>query len=130
MEQKKDNKKIWLAAGIVFAAAAVIAAFYLINDTMRRRNAASAYEEMASETQVMPDSETEMEPGTETPLTRPLPDIPEKHLDWDALHGESEDIYAWIYVPDTDVDYPILQHPKDNSRNMLCDGFITYFLII
>lgn len=42
-------------------------------------------------------------------------EIPEKDLDWDALHEQNEDIYAWIYVPDTTVDYPVLQHPTDNS---------------
>ncbi|MCM1086852.1 MAG: class B sortase [Muribaculaceae bacterium] len=41
--------------------------------------------------------------------------IPEKNLDWDKLHEENGDIYAWIYVPDTTVDYPVLQHPTDNS---------------
>ena len=42
-------------------------------------------------------------------------EIPKKDLDWDALHEQNKDIYAWIYVPDTTVDYPILQHPTDNS---------------
>lgn len=42
-------------------------------------------------------------------------DIPQKTLDWDALHEQNKDIYAWIYVPDTTVDYPVLQHPTDNS---------------
>lgn len=42
-------------------------------------------------------------------------EIPQKDLDWDELHEKSPDIYAWIYVPDTTVDYPILQHPTDNS---------------
>lgn len=42
-------------------------------------------------------------------------EIPDKTLDWDALHEENGDIYAWIYVPDTTVDYPVLQHPTDNS---------------
>ncbi|MCM1175014.1 MAG: class B sortase [Blautia sp.] len=42
-------------------------------------------------------------------------EIPEKDLDWNALHEQNEDIYAWICVPDTTVDYPVLQHPTDNS---------------
>lgn len=42
-------------------------------------------------------------------------EIPKKDLDWDALHEQNKDIYAWIYVPDTTVDYPVLQHPTDNS---------------
>ena len=41
--------------------------------------------------------------------------IPDKVLDWDTLHEENRDIYAWIYVPDTTVDYPMLQHPTDNG---------------
>ena len=59
MKQKKDYKKIWLAAGIVCAAAAVIAVCYIINDTMRRRDTASAYEEMASETNAVPERKQE-----------------------------------------------------------------------
>jgi sortase B len=39
--------------------------------------------------------------------------VPEKGLDWDALHLLNEDIYAWIYIPNTNIDYPILQHPTD-----------------
>lgn len=36
--------------------------------------------------------------------------IPDKNLDWDALHAQNPDIYAWIYIPETEIDYPILQH--------------------
>ncbi len=123
MEQKKDHKKIWLIVGILFAVVAVIAVSYIINETMRRQNAVSAYEEMASETYAIPDldTETEIETEVETEIetetsSTELPiEIPEKNLDWDALHQESEDIYAWIYVPDTDVDYPVFRHPTDNS---------------
>ena len=25
------------------------------------------------------------------------------------------DVYAWIAVPGTEIEYPILQHPSDNS---------------
>ena len=25
------------------------------------------------------------------------------------------DVYAWITVPGTEIEYPILQHPSDNS---------------
>lgn len=42
-------------------------------------------------------------------------EIPKKDLDWNALYEQNSDIYAWIYVPDTTVDYPVLQHPTDNS---------------
>ena len=43
-------------------------------------------------------------------------DIPSpKDINWKKLKKENEDIYAWIYIPGTDVDYPILQHPTEND---------------
>ena len=41
--------------------------------------------------------------------------IPEKSIDWDELHSQNPDIYAWIYIPGTNIDYPILQHPEEKS---------------
>lgn len=42
-------------------------------------------------------------------------EVPEKNLNWDDLKETNSDIYAWLYVPGTDVDYPVLQHPKDDN---------------
>ena len=39
--------------------------------------------------------------------------IPQKQLD--ELAKVNPDIYAWIYIPGTKVDYPVLQHPTDNT---------------
>ncbi|MFI3236451.1 MAG: class B sortase [Lachnospiraceae bacterium] len=42
--------------------------------------------------------------------------VPELSLDFLELQETvNEDIYAWIYIPNTNVDYPILQHPTDDS---------------
>ena len=41
--------------------------------------------------------------------------IPEKEIDFaDLQENVNPDIYAWIYIPDTQIDYPVLQHPTDN----------------
>ena len=42
-------------------------------------------------------------------------EIPQKNLNWKKLKGVNQDIYAWIYIPGTGVDYPVLQHPSDDS---------------
>lgn len=39
----------------------------------------------------------------------------ETQIDFEALWNTNEDIYAWIEIPGTEVDYPILQHPKDDA---------------
>lgn len=34
-------------------------------------------------------------------------------IDFGPLKERNEDVYAWIKVPGTEVDYPVLQHPDD-----------------
>lgn len=59
--------------------------------------------------------EASPEPG-KTPLEELGIPIPEKEVDFGQLQGEvNPDIYAWIYLPDTAIDYPVLQHPTDNA---------------
>jgi len=45
-------------------------------------------------------------------------------IDFEALWAINEHVYAWITVPGTIIDYPILQHPTDDSRylNYNIDG--------
>ncbi len=40
--------------------------------------------------------------------------VPDKEIDFDGLVSEvNADIYAWITIPGTNVDYPVLQHADD-----------------
>jgi sortase B len=45
-------------------------------------------------------------------------------INFEAIKAVNNDVYAWIMVAGTVVDYPILQHPTDNSRylNYNIDG--------
>ncbi len=36
-------------------------------------------------------------------------------IDFEALWAVNTDIYAWLKIDDTDISYPILQHPSDDS---------------
>ena len=51
----------------------------------------------------------------EEDIPEAVSEAPGKSLDWDELHQTNPDIYAWIYVPGTSVDYPVLQHPSSNE---------------
>lgn len=43
--------------------------------------------------------------------------IPELDIDFEALREEvNPDIYSWILIPDTPINYPIVQHPDDNTH--------------
>jgi sortase B len=41
--------------------------------------------------------------------------VPEKELDFDVLYSANRHIYAWIYIPNTRINYPVLQHSVENS---------------
>lgn len=41
------------------------------------------------------------------------PDL-ERQIDFAALQKTNPDIAAWIYIPDTPVDYPVLKNPYDD----------------
>lgn len=36
-------------------------------------------------------------------------------IDFDSLWALNPDVYAWIYIPGTNISYPVLQHPDDNT---------------
>ena len=58
--------------------------------------------------------EPESEPETTEPETEP--ELPANPIDFDALQEENPDVCGWITVPNTNIDYPILQssHEDDN----------------
>lgn len=79
-------------------------------------------EETESETEEETE-ETEEELLTEENLIEQLGlTAPQKNFDWEKIHKVNPDIYAWICIPNTEVEYPILQHPTDDdyylNRNM------------
>lgn len=44
----------------------------------------------------------------------PVPE--DKAVNFEQLKRDvNADIYAWIYVPGTNIDYPVLRHPSDNA---------------
>lgn len=49
---------------------------------------------------------------TVTESAEPEEEIP---IDFEELWETNPDVYAWIVIPGTDISYPILQHPTDDS---------------
>ncbi|MCR5250175.1 MAG: sortase [Lachnospiraceae bacterium] len=137
MEDGKKKKPLWLLLLLLCLLTAAGALLYIV---IGKHREAAAEREMERIRQMeaaesMPDPEPtlpapEAEPTAAdaraeaevtpfpTPVREPgreLPQIPERIIDWESLQKENPDIYAWVCVPDTDVDYPVLQHPSDDS---------------
>lgn len=41
--------------------------------------------------------------------------VEEKNINFNELKDINKDVYAWIYIPETKIDYPILQSENDQS---------------
>lgn len=141
MKQNDDKKKIWLVLAIIFLAAAIISGGICIHQYAVRARAQKEREELASLVNEIPEeteSSGQQTPPTETttPETEPEKEwkdytleekyqayldtygieIPKKNLDFDELRETvNGDIYAWVYVPGTNVDDPVVQHPTEDS---------------
>jgi sortase B len=75
-------------------------------------------QEIASQVPEVREVETEEEAeqpeeASEDPVDLSL--RKENTIDFETLWETNEDIYAWIEVPGTLVNYPVLQHPEDDS---------------
>lgn len=104
----KKRKFAFYGCLLVFlAAVAYLAGYY-----MRQQEKEAVYDRIAREAQVTaapsPSSDTEEEtsPAPTEEAAEKTVEIP---VDYDRLQQENPDIYAWITIPDTEVDYPILQ---------------------
>ena len=99
------KKKKSLVLAVIAGAAAIICAAVGIWKYLAEKNAGSGYEELG---ETVKNEDTEEKPDTpDPPIVIPV--------DFEALKQRNPDVYAWITVPGTPIDYPILQSAEDNS---------------
>ena len=136
-KSRKRTKLYAIFAGIFFIVFLVLAVLEVRN-ILNKRNAEKELEALRAETEASQPAEEEpqetveaTEPEEESRFD-PLPEdaaIPEKDIDFEQLTSEvNEDIFAWIYVPGTLVDYPVVRHPTEESYylNRNLDGSTGY----
>lgn len=54
--------------------------------------------------------------STTTSETEQVKNAENHNINWDKLKEDNKDVYSWIYIPNTNVDYPIVQ-PATNESN-------------
>lgn len=66
-----------------------------------------------------PPQEPEVPAEPEEPTEPAEPEEPVEPyvspIDFGPIWEINEDVYAWIDIPDTDISYPVVQHPTDDS---------------
>ena len=126
-EEKKNKKSkvISLILMIAFLLIAMAGAVFLMFQKRQRDASTDYYSDMIASVNAVTVTENSDEAaGSESENTAEPADpilalygaeIPPKNLVWEDLQAVNPDIYAWICVPDTIIDYPVLQHPTSNE---------------
>ena len=99
------KKKILVTVGIVLLVSGIILGGIGLRNYLAEKNAGEIYEDLKVQMDIEPLIEL---PKLETEQI-------ENPIDFDSLTAEYPDIYAWIRIPGTRVDYPIVQREGDNS---------------
>lgn len=141
------RKKLpWRIACGLFAAAALICFCVAAWTVVQRRAAEQTYAEIREEA-VLPTAEPEPEPEV-TPAPAPTLEeilsapfegiidaeetkippevftgVAEAPIDFDWLESVNPEVYAWIYIPDTQIDYPVAQYAGDDQEYYLSHDF-------
>lgn len=100
---KENIRKIVM---VILVLIAVGCAGYLVWYNINASKADESYEK--AKEQAVKKPEPEAEPVEEEPAA---PEIP---IDFAALQATNPDVYAWIKIEGTNVDYPIVQSQEDN----------------
>ena len=106
-KQKKKGPIVALAALVVVLLAAGIggAAYYATQNAEMNR---AAQEQASTPTPATPSTSASQQNSA-------ADEKPDNPIDFVQLKTENPDIYAWIYVPGTDVNLPILQSVVDDD---------------
>lgn len=103
-------------AGLIFCVGT------MIRDYQVQKAAEKQFEEMAQNvivTEAPTEAITEIPTETETEAPSIIEErgieVPKLALDWADMREQNDDIYSWIYIPNTNVNYPVLQHDTEHD---------------
>ena len=125
--KNKQKKRFYIILLVMFAVALAVILVLMLRTRQAQKNAQEHFDALAARSGTdsrssNPAGDDGEVSGTGTEASEAEVEAfgigveaPEKDLDWEALHAENRDIYAWLYIPGTGVDYPILQHPEDDT---------------
>ncbi|SFT34284.1 sortase B [Lachnospiraceae bacterium XBD2001] len=100
-------KRIWEILAMVVLAACVIAAGAIGFSKYRQHQNQLHMEELQQMTRIISDIDVEIPEEEEVVIP----------IDFEAAWKENEDIIAWLEVPETEVNYPILQSKPDMEED-------------
>ena len=129
---KKDRKKLWAAIWVVSIVLVIAALSVLCTYLYKMYTAGHGYDNISSlvsdgssssspTSSLMSESDTEVQTDNKNNSSAAASSSAKKvdavnhGVNFTELQKINTDIYAWIYIPNTNVDYPILQSADDDA---------------
>lgn len=103
---KARRRSPWRVVFWVAIAVLVVALCVLLYIGYTYWSSQNAYEQIAQENFTAPDDAQDGSQGSE---------LAGFSVDWDALRAVNPDVVGWVYIPDTEVSYPIAHRDGDDS---------------
>ncbi len=109
--KKTVNVIIIVILTLMLAVVSVVAAAFLVDKCGVDTSVATADEATRDESTVLPS----IAPSSPTDPTTPDGEVYTAKQDWDELLAINDEIKAWIDIPGTRVNYPVLKHEGDGA---------------
>lgn len=109
--RRRGKRKTLIVVLAVALAVLVVAVVGMALITMQQRRDAELNRQMQQMVQQTPEK-TAIPSKAPEESAKPSPDIP---VDFASLTVQNPDIYAWITIPGTTIDYPIVQNALDDA---------------
>ncbi len=109
------NRRFWVLLMVVCAVVVIVCAGILGVHFYKQNKAKQEYQELQQKVKIEEESPVVTQ--------KEEPEIPQeqqdveagKTIDFETLWQTNKDIYAWIEIPETSVDYPVAQHAEDDA---------------
>lgn len=111
-------KKIWKTICIISLVGCLAAGSFAVYYKTNEKKGKESYEELKNTVKDETPVEAPVKNSVKvspTPIPTPTEIPVEIPIDFEELQKQNEDIYAWITLEGTNVDYPVLQSPEDDG---------------
>jgi sortase B len=116
------KKHIYIVIGVLFVVAAALCAWHLVQITYAPKAVVSeamtpqaTEAPAATEPPAAVEAEETQPEATESPAPEETTEPYDSPVDFASLRSVNSDIYAWLEIDNTNISYPIVQSPDDDT---------------